>query len=47
MTHAGMAREARLAAGLGDGLIRMSIGLEAVEDLIADLDAGLAAAGRV
>jgi cystathionine gamma-synthase len=44
MTHAGMAREARLAAGLGDGLIRLSIGLEAIEDLIADLNAGLAAA---
>lgn len=46
MTHAGMAREARLAAGLGDGLIRMSIGLEAAEDLVADLDAGLEAAGK-
>ncbi len=44
MTHAGMAREARLAAGLGDGLIRMSVGLEAVEDLLGDIAAGLDAA---
>lgn len=38
MTHAGMSRDLREAAGIGDGLIRLSIGIEAVEDLIADLD---------
>jgi cystathionine gamma-synthase len=44
MTHAGMGDEARRAAGISDGLLRLSIGLEAEVDLIADLKAGLAAA---
>jgi len=43
MTHADMGEEARTVAGIGDGLLRLSIGLEAEEDLIAGLDAGLAA----
>jgi methionine-gamma-lyase len=38
MTHAGMSREDRLAAGISDGLVRYSVGIENVEDLIADLD---------
>jgi cystathionine gamma-synthase len=41
MTHAAMAPEARAAAGLVDGLLRLSIGIESVEDLRQDLDAGL------
>jgi cystathionine gamma-synthase len=41
MTHAAMAPEARAAAGLVDGLLRLSIGIEAVEDLREDLEAGL------
>lgn len=41
MTHAGMGPEARKAAGINDGLLRMSVGLEAEEDLIADLAACL------
>jgi cystathionine gamma-synthase len=45
MTHAGMGEEARRAAGIGDGLLRLSVGLEAEADLIADLQRGLAAAG--
>lgn len=45
MTHAGMGAEARAAAGIGDGLLRLSVGLEAEADLIADLDQALAAAG--
>lgn len=44
MTHAGMGPEARRAAGIGDGLLRLSIGLEAESDLIADLDQALAGA---
>jgi cystathionine gamma-synthase len=44
MTHAGMGVEARCAAGIRDSLIRLSIGLEAQADLIADLERGLAAA---
>lgn len=45
MTHAGMGAEARAAAGIGDGLLRLSVGLEAQADLIADLEAALAAIG--
>jgi cystathionine gamma-synthase len=41
MTHAAMAPEARAAAGLADGLLRLSIGIEAVEDLRRDLAAAL------
>ncbi len=44
MTHASMSREAREAAGFSDGLVRYSVGIEDVEDLIADLDQALAAA---
>ena len=41
MTHASMSPDARRIAGIGDGLLRLSIGLEAEADLIADLDAAL------
>jgi cystathionine beta-lyase/cystathionine gamma-synthase len=40
-THSVVSREARLAQGVTDGLVRLSVGLEDVEDLIADLAAGL------
>ena len=46
MTHAGMGSEARHAAGIGDNLLRLSIGLEAESDLIADLARALVAAER-
>ena len=46
MTHAGMGPEARRAAGISDSLLRLSVGLEAEPDLLADLDRGLAAIGR-
>jgi cystathionine gamma-synthase len=46
MTHAAMSAEARRAAGISDGLLRLSVGLEHVEDLIADLETALALAGR-
>jgi len=36
-THAGMSREERLAAGITDGLVRYSVGIEDVEELLADL----------
>jgi len=38
MTHAGVDRETRLATGLTDGLIRLSVGIENVDDLIADFE---------
>ena len=41
MTHADMPREERLAAGITDGLVRLSAGLEAADDLIADLKQAL------
>jgi methionine-gamma-lyase len=44
MTHAGVPREDRLAAGIGDGLVRLAVGIEDVEDLIADLEQALTAA---
>jgi len=47
MTHAAMDPAARLKAGLSDGLIRLSIGIEGLEDLRADLARALARAARV
>ena len=35
MTHAGMTPEARSVAGIGGGLLRLSVGIEAEEDLVA------------
>ncbi|RWG80520.1 cystathionine gamma-synthase [Mesorhizobium sp.] len=43
MTHAGMGTEARKVAGISDSLLRLSVGLEAETDLIADLDKALSA----
>jgi methionine-gamma-lyase len=40
-THVGVPREARLASGITDGLIRMSVGLENIDDLINDLSQAL------
>jgi methionine-gamma-lyase len=42
ITHEHMTQEERDRAGIDDGLIRLSVGLEDVEDLIADLDQALA-----
>ena len=44
MTHASVPADMRRAMGLTDGLIRLSVGIEDVEDLIADLEQALAAA---
>ena len=44
MTHAAMTPEARAKAGISDGLLRLSIGIEAGEDLLADLTLALARA---
>ncbi len=41
MTHAAMAPEAQRAAGIESSLIRLSVGIEHVDDLLADLDHGL------
>jgi cystathionine beta-lyase/cystathionine gamma-synthase len=42
ITHEHMAPEERMQAGIDDGLIRLSVGLENTEDLVADLDQALA-----
>jgi cystathionine gamma-lyase len=44
MTHASIPAEARRAAGLADGLVRLSVGVEHAEDLLADVDQALAKA---
>ncbi|MFC5569745.1 O-succinylhomoserine (thiol)-lyase [Lysobacter yangpyeongensis] len=41
MTHAAMAPEARAAAGIGDGLLRLSVGIEHADDLASDIAAAL------
>ena len=41
MTHASVPKEVREAGGVTDNLIRLSVGVENVEDLIADLDQAL------
>jgi cystathionine gamma-synthase len=46
MTHAGMEESARLRAGIGVGLLRVSVGIEDAGDLVADLSAGLERALR-
>ena len=46
MTHAAMSAPARRAAGIGDGLLRLSVGIEALDDLEADLVQALDAADR-
>ncbi|MFB3852424.1 MAG: PLP-dependent aspartate aminotransferase family protein [Vicinamibacterales bacterium] len=40
-THSVVSREQRLAQGVTDGLVRLSVGLEDVDDLVADLESGL------
>jgi len=41
MTHSKLSKEARESAGISDGLVRYSIGIENVEDIIADLEQAL------
>src|SRR3990170_4638556 len=41
MTHAAMSEQALSGAGIGPGLLRLSVGIEQLEDLVADLEAGL------
>jgi cystathionine gamma-synthase len=45
MTHAAMTPEARATAGIGPGLLRVSVGIEHIDDLAAELAAGLDRAG--
>jgi cystathionine beta-lyase/cystathionine gamma-synthase len=43
MTHAGLGEKGRKQIGITDGMVRISVGIENVEDIIADLDQALAA----
>ena len=47
MTHAAMSEEARTRAGIGPGLMRLSVGIEQLADLAADLAAALDRAALV
>jgi len=41
MTHASIPAEIRKELGIDDGLVRLSVGIESVEDLVRDLDNAL------
>jgi cystathionine gamma-lyase/cystathionine beta-lyase/cystathionine gamma-lyase/homocysteine desulfhydrase len=43
MTHAGLGEKGRRAIGITDGMVRISVGIEDVEDILDDLDVGLGA----
>ena len=44
-THSGVSEEQRLLMGVGEGMLRLNVGLEDPEDLIADLDQALGSVG--
>jgi cystathionine gamma-synthase len=41
MTHASMSAQARVVAGISDGLLRLSVGIEHIDDLSADIESAL------
>mgnify|MGYP000986599344 FL=1 len=43
-THSQLTEEEQLTTGVNPGLIRLSVGIESIEDILADLDKGFAAA---
>jgi len=45
MTHSATPKEDREIAGITDGIIRLSVGIENVEDLIADLEQAMSVVG--
>ncbi len=47
MTHAAMSEEARTRAGITPGLLRISVGIESLDDLVADIRTGLVRAAQV
>jgi cystathionine gamma-lyase/homocysteine desulfhydrase len=42
MTHASIPAEIREEIGISDGLVRLSVGIESIEDLLEDIDNALA-----
>ena len=47
MTHTSMTREAQLAAGITESLLRLSVGIEPIDDLVSDLTVALDRAAAV
>jgi cystathionine beta-lyase/cystathionine gamma-synthase len=43
MTHAGLGAKGRKAIGITDGMVRISVGIEDIADILDDLESGLAA----
>jgi cystathionine beta-lyase/cystathionine gamma-synthase len=43
MTHAGLGEKGRKAIGITDGMVRISVGIEDLADILEDLELGLAA----
>ena len=41
MTHASIPREVREEIGISDGLVRLSVGIESLEDLVEDIENSL------
>ena len=46
MTHAAVAPEVRERLGITDGLVRISVGIEDTDDIIADIDQALGAVSK-
>ena len=46
-THSQLSPEEQLATGVTDGYVRLSVGIEHIDDILTDLDRGLAAAAPV
>ncbi|MDX1710565.1 MAG: PLP-dependent transferase [Rhodovibrionaceae bacterium] len=46
-THSQLSQDEQLATGVTDGYVRLSVGLEHIDDIVADLDRGLTAASQV
>jgi len=46
-THSQLSLADQLATGVSDGYVRLSVGIEHIDDIIGDLEHGLAAAGRL
>ena len=44
-THSQLTEQEQVSTGVEPGLVRLSVGLESIEDIIADLESGFAAAG--
>jgi O-acetylhomoserine (thiol)-lyase len=46
-THSQLTAEEQLSSGVSDSYVRLSVGIEHIDDILADLDQALAAAGKL